>query len=93
LAPPSVFASTLAVSALPAGVVAVIVVAFTTTTLVAGGADRHRPRSVWLVPVIVTAVAPGVISEARLKSVTSHAQSPRRARRSADTTHPRQADV
>jgi hypothetical protein len=53
-------------------VIAVIVAAFTTTTLIAGhGAERHRPRSVRLVPVIVTAVAPGVISEARLKSITS----------------------
>jgi hypothetical protein len=49
----------------------VIVVAFTITTRVAGGADRYRPPSVRLVPVIVTAVAPGVISEAMLKSVTS----------------------
>jgi hypothetical protein len=40
LVPPSVVASTFAVPATPAGVVAVIVVAFTITTLVAG-----RPSS------------------------------------------------
>jgi hypothetical protein len=44
--PPGVVTSTLAVPALPAGVVAVMVVAFTTTTAVAA------------VPPIVTAVAP-----------------------------------
>ena len=46
LVPPGVVTSTLAVPALPAGVVAVMVVAFTTTTAVAA------------VPPIVTAVAP-----------------------------------
>src|SRR5882724_667600 len=53
------------------GVAAVTDVAFTTTTLVAAAPP------VGLVPVIVTVVAPGVISEARLKSVTSaHAAAP-----------------
>jgi hypothetical protein len=41
--------------------------AFTAATLVAAVA----PTVTIAVPVIVTAVAPGVISEARLKSVTS----------------------
>ena len=57
---------------MPAAAVAVIVVAFTTTTLVTAVPPIvPPPPGVCSVSESFTAVAPGVISEARLKSVTS----------------------
>jgi hypothetical protein len=61
LVPPAVVTSTLAVPAEPAGVVAVIEVELTTTTLVAAVAPMVTPVApVKLLPVIVTLVPPEV---------------------------------
>ena len=57
--PPGVVTRTLAVPAVPAGVVAVMEVAFTTTTLVAAAPPRVTlVAPVKLVPVMVTAWPP-----------------------------------
>ena len=59
LLPPGVVTTTLAVPALPAGVVAVMVVALTTVTLVAAVPPMVTPVApVKFVPVIVTLVPP-----------------------------------
>ena len=53
---------TVTAPALPAGVVAVIVVPFTTTTLVAAAPPNVTPApAAKFVPVIVTAVPPSVV--------------------------------
>ena len=58
---PLTVTETVTAPALPAGVVAVIVVAFTTATLVAAAVPNFTVApDAKLVPVIVTAVPPGV---------------------------------
>lgn len=71
LLPPGVVTTTLAVPAVPAGVVVVIVVAFTTVKLVTDTPPIVTAvASVRFVPVIVTEVPPAVVPEAGLMAVT-----------------------
>ena len=71
MVPPGVVTSTLAVPALPMGVVAVMVVAFTTVTAVAAVPPNVTAVApVKLVPVRVTACAPANGPDDGLRDVT-----------------------
>ena len=71
LVPPGVVTRTLAVPALPAGVVAVMVVAFTTVTaLAAVPLNVTAVAPVKLVPVMVTACPPASGPEVAVMDVT-----------------------